>query len=42
VSDIRFANPLTIGYKENKPPRICLDALKIRRLMVPDSQKLHH
>jgi hypothetical protein len=36
TSDSSFLNPLTIVYKENKQPRMCLDARKINSIMVPD------
>jgi hypothetical protein len=40
MSDSPLINPLTIVYKENKQPRICLDARKINRIlvMVPNSK----
>jgi hypothetical protein len=36
TSDSPFINPLTIVYKENKQPRLGLDARKINSIMVPD------
>jgi hypothetical protein len=36
TSDSPFINPLTIVYKENKQPPVCLDVRKINSIMVPD------
>jgi hypothetical protein len=36
LSDSSFINPLMIVYRENKDPRICIDARKVNNVMLPD------
>ena len=36
LSASSFINPLTIGYRENKEPRICIDARRVNNVMLPD------
>jgi len=34
--DSSYINPLTIVYRENKEPRICIDARRVNNVMLPD------
>jgi len=36
LSDSSFINPLTIVYRKNKEPRICVDARRSNNVMLPD------
>jgi len=36
LSDSSFINPSTIVYRENKEPRICIDAIRVNNVMLPD------
>jgi hypothetical protein len=36
LSDSSFINPLTIVYRENKEPCICIDARRVNNVMLPD------
>jgi hypothetical protein len=36
LSDSSFINPLTIVHRENKEPRICIDARRVNNVMLPD------
>jgi len=36
LSDSSFINPLTIEYRENKEPRICIAARRVNNVMLPD------
>jgi hypothetical protein len=36
LSDSSFINPLTIVYRENKTPRICIDARRVNNVTLPD------
>jgi len=36
LSDSTFINPLTIVYRENKKPHICIDARRANNVMLPD------
>jgi hypothetical protein len=36
LSDSSFINPLTIVHRENKEPRICIDARSVNNVMLPD------
>jgi hypothetical protein len=39
LSDSQFLNPLTIVQRENKKPRICVDARKINQVTIPDYER---
>jgi len=39
LSDSSFVNPLTIVYRENKEPRICIDARKVNKVTLPDQAR---
>ena len=36
LSNSSFINPLTIVYRENKEPHICIDARRVNNVMLPD------
>jgi hypothetical protein len=36
LSESPFLHPLTILYRENKEPRICIDARRVNNAMLPD------
>ena len=36
LSESSFINPLTIVCRENKEPRICIDARRVNNVMLPD------
>jgi len=36
LSDSSFINPLTIVYRKNKEPRICIDTMRVNNVMLPD------
>jgi hypothetical protein len=36
LSESSFINPLTIVYRENKEPRICIDARRVNNVILPD------
>jgi hypothetical protein len=38
-SDSSFINPLTIVYRENKDPRICIAARKVNNIMLADLER---
>jgi hypothetical protein len=39
LSDSPFINPLTIVYRENKEPRICMDARRVNNIMLPNQAR---
>jgi len=40
LSDSSFINPLTIVYRENKEPRVCIDARRVNNAMLPDRARV--
>ena len=41
LSDSSFINLLTILYRENKELRICIDVIRVNKVMLPDRQERH-
>jgi len=39
LSDSSFINPLTILYREDKEPHICIDARRVSNVMLPDQAR---
>jgi len=40
LSDTSFINPLTVVYRENIEPRICIDAKRVKNVMLPDRARV--
>ena len=39
LSDTSFINPLTIVYRENTEPHVCIDARRMNNVILPDEQE---